>query len=98
MSNQDVEEKKAIIRPMHTSGRGKRRMPASEILHDGGWGQILPKYRKRAHYAYDNRLQGVKQVKWNIHGTVLIGAIMLSVLADSFCAIPTLLMTNGEEQ
>jgi len=56
MSNQVVVEEKAIIRPMHTSGRGKRRMPASEILHDGGWGQILPKYRKRAHYAYDNRL------------------------------------------
>jgi hypothetical protein len=30
--------------------------------------------------------------------TVLIGVSMLFVLADSFCAVPALLITNGEQQ
>ena len=63
MSNQNVEEKKAIIRPMYTRGSGS--------------GQSRGGIR---------------------HESVLIDVIMLCVLADLFCLVPALLITNGEQQ
>ena len=50
----------------------------------------------RPRHSYDKYV-GSGQGVWCINEAVLIGVIMLFVLADSFCVVPSLLITSGEQ-